>query len=228
MLNVLSIATATTVFQCIGNLCRELQGCEVDGQCDAGEYCANPPGICLPRPDCFDDADCGDGERCDQGSCVPQVCRDDDDCGGEFSCVAGRCLPPFFCEDAGDCPIPNLQCINNVCTAPNGYDDEECGLGLSCIAGVCAPVPPPECRSDDDCGQFEQCEFGFCIPRQGCRDDNECPAGQICEGRECVPDPSICRSDDDLDRVRHVTQVNVKLRSRSAGATMTVRRERFV
>ena len=44
-------------------------------------YATESPGICLPRPDCFDDDDCENGERCDQGV-VPTTCRSDDECDG--------------------------------------------------------------------------------------------------------------------------------------------------
>ena len=49
-------------------------------------------GECLPRPDCFDDGDCEEGERCDLDTCVPVVCQSDEDM-VRLTCVAGRLWP---------------------------------------------------------------------------------------------------------------------------------------
>ena len=103
------------------------------------------------RPNCSDDEDCGDGERCyygemfgecnssgvfcsdDSGECT---CGQDDDCGGRY-CVPEEDYPPAN-------PLPGSASRIDIGCAPNDGPAIEISLGLddgSCMMPV--PTSPP-------------------------------------------------------------------------------------
>ena len=50
-------------------------------------------------------------------------------------------------------------------------------------------APPPECTSDDNCGDGRVCYDDQCVDGTRC-EDGECPSGRICVGGLCIADPN--------------------------------------
>jgi parallel beta-helix repeat protein len=77
--------------------------------------------------------------------------------------------------------------------------------------GIC-----PECATDDDCADSEQCTGFLCVPidcpdgrvvnhaceRFECTKDADCQAGQVCEDHHCIV-PYECRSDADCAATKY-------------------------
>lgn len=70
---------------------------------------------------------------------------------------------------------------------PNCKTDKDCKDGQHCFNKHCS-----ECSEDAHCEDFETCNGGSCILKDGmCRTNDDCTAGQICENNECT----ACESD---------------------------------
>ena len=220
--------------------------CGEGAHCEAIEYCWDEPVDCtaedgtdctMPYPcevelicvpdeppfggDCLDDADCGQGERCELiDSCVdPGPCQPDENgncidigapCILEGVCVPVEPPPPSECRDDADCGADSHcelydVCLPNDCNDPTGQD---CLDPTPCLVeGVCVPnEPPSECFDDADCGQGERCELiDSCVEPGPCQPDEngncmDIGAPCILEG-VCVPveppPPAECRDDAD-------------------------------
>lgn len=81
---------------CQANECVKRPGCcKSNLDCPSGKCWKDPnnpsaPGVC--GGECKDNSHCPDGQRCTNGSCVPDVeCTDDSFCPSGQSCVDGRC-----------------------------------------------------------------------------------------------------------------------------------------
>jgi peptidoglycan-associated lipoprotein len=111
---------------------------------------------CKPEyPACDTDKDCKDKEFCVARKC--QQCRDNADCGEGKQCAAGKCSAIVgWCKDKSQCAA-GQECIANMCRACQ--DDGECPSGLICLAGSCQN---PQCKTDDDCAQDQECQKGRC------------------------------------------------------------------
>lgn len=112
---------------------------------------------CKPDyPSCETDKDCKEKEFCVNRKC--QQCRDNNDCREGFACNQGACSAiAGYCKDKSQCPA-GQECIANRCRPC--ADDSECPSGLICMAGACSQ---PQCKSDDDCAQDQDCRNGRCV-----------------------------------------------------------------
>ena len=93
-------------------------------------------GICAETGDGWAVESCPDGESCQDGTCVTQMCEP-----GELLCATDRVL---VCEDDGQtwtetqCPDDTI-CFLGECI--ECLTEEQCGAGEICVAGTCEPVP---------------------------------------------------------------------------------------
>jgi len=70
---------------------------------------------------------------------------------------------------------------------PNCHGDKDCKDGQHCFQQTCS-----QCSEDSHCKDFETCNGGSCILRDGmCNTTDDCTAGQICEDNKCT----ACESD---------------------------------
>lgn len=169
--------------ECIDNLC--VSRCESDEFCDTDGQCV----------ECDDSNPCPDGKECVGGKCICPEGTFDDGRGGCIPCDPANvpncyiCTPdglkPVECPDGevcnpdtGDC----VECLGSGDCDPNEMcQDGDCickpGFVRNPVTGECEPEP--ECDSDVDCPDCEECnQFGTCVPIV-------CPEGQVCEGGEC-------------------------------------------
>jgi len=125
-------------------------------RCECGNPAYNPTAPICSDPMCDDVCTkvCADNNRCVEDT----SCETDVECGFGNTCTAdGRCVE---CETNEDCDEDN---------------DEACNA-----LGVCERP----CEFDQECGRFEACEAGECVPK-GCQND-----------KECVLDPALVTSQD--------------------------------
>lgn len=70
---------------------------------------------------------------------------------------------------------------------PNCASDKDCKEGQHCFNKHCS-----QCSEDEHCEDFESCNAGSCILKDGmCRTNDDCTAGQICKNNTCT----ACESD---------------------------------
>lgn len=151
---------------------RCLQSCTTDRCCPSGTLCNALAGtnktesVCLPEknfcPDvtCTDTKDCGPGEKCDSGTCKPD-------------------LPKATAEVCQPC-TSYKECGTGVCYGPkgNGRCTQPCGTGGFCPEGFTCkalyPGTPNQCVPKDN-----TCKIS-------CTKDDECPAGFGCLNKYCT------------------------------------------
>lgn len=64
---------------------------------------------------------------------------------------------------------------------PNCNTDDHCSeKGELCVEGTCQ-----QCRTDDNCGDGQQCVGGRCEVKPECSDEADCPDNQICRSGKC-------------------------------------------
>ena len=152
---------------CTDGLCLA-PDCINNNQCEDSERCLN--GRCVQREDfCQFDVDCGDsGDICEDLRCVSAngACADRQDCNGAF-CIDGNCVEEFSCN------------FNRTCRQIAGF--------LRCIDGICQ-TREIQCEFNADCIDGNSCVFGICLPTETneCVFDSACDDGLICEDRRCV------------------------------------------
>lgn len=178
-------------------LCTENRNCDKDFACFDG-FC---------RPQCLNDQDCLNNERCD-GACKP-ICRLDDDCQSGEICRGSICVSG--CRHDLDCPS-NLMCDRNsqqcsdLCKNPS-----TCGTNTICSISdhkvQCSCMEPlvgdPKvgcknalitCKTTEECGKGKTCYGNQC--RTGCRSNSNCLSDEKCVKGTCR---SICSSDNQCD-----------------------------
>lgn len=128
---------------------------------------------CKPDyPACDKDTDCKPKEFCVARKC--QQCRDTRDCQAGFQCSAGKCTAiSGYCTDKSQCPA-GQECIANRCRPCEG--DAECPAGLKCMQGSCRK---PQCTSDNDCAQNQECQNGMCVAATKSTAGPPCPLGAV-------------------------------------------------
>ncbi len=184
-------------------------GCQMDGDCPAGEICAPPfvlssdqghIGLCEPAPPRCTPASCS-GELCDSdGGCEVGV-----QCASDYDCTVdrGAGAAPLCEVDAGAC----VQCATNADCLREGFTargqsfcnasscseecntDQDCAgnpLGSGCLTSIynykfCG------CGTDQDCvgsRQGAHCDMNSSDAYYGsclCLLASECPAGTACQ-----------------------------------------------
>ena len=107
------------------------------------------------EPICTDDSDCPSGQEC---VWIDSVTSDCVNVGGGDS-DAGPSDPPA--ADADEAIDESLQCVN----------DSECGGCGSCAQGTCNYAPHcPDCLSDSDCAEGQECHWIYNETDAYCRD----------------------------------------------------------
>lgn len=187
---------------CASGVCAEsacTEGCahecaENEALCDAGarRSCVVGADGCRFLSDLVP---CGDGERCDDGGCVPDDRPCQDACPG---------------DQRSECTVDGVRscgqhdedgCLEWSVTSP-------CRRGTACSEGVCMPLCEDACADGDrscsgnavaTCGDFDGdgCrEFG---PTTPCADSERCDDGR------CVPREQACEAqcDQDGDTICH-------------------------
>ena len=201
------LLTANPVFAQATNpekLCEDTGGTWSEGTC-GDSYCGQPP-LCLAIiPGC----DCGEGMNFGKDGCFEDpmcegisICESDSDCEECESCIVGTCFPSTepeclgqenksVCEDTGGkwepyacgdytCGIPNpCEAIIPGC---NCGDKGSFAPGIGCVEDPSCGGVPPECISDEDCGECGVCGDGTCyyLGLAECSDDSDCEAGFVC------------------------------------------------
>lgn len=142
-----------------------------------------------------------------EGYCS-KPCDAVDECPEDGVCVsltAGGAICLRACEAAtpGSCGRETAQCADigvDVCL-PDCTSSEGCGARVcDPEVGLCVDALPPECSSDAECDEGEQCDVasGECVTASpACATDAECATGQLCDtilGRCFVPEPEPCVS----------------------------------
>jgi hypothetical protein len=178
---------------CLDGRCLDI--CEVqDIQCGADEDCRN--GICVPA-DCFTPGhECPDGQACELGECVDDLCWGVD-CGVWEYCKEGECLA-IGCIDCGPDQICDAGvCVDSPCAGILCQPGQVCVDGM-CAADPCQGISCPigtvcengECLGDAclniDCPEETECQDGACVPVEdtppedgGTDTDGGTPDGQI-------------------------------------------------
>ena len=132
--------------------------CREDAQCRSGQ-CAIAEGRELGRceggaGECTADAECGEGEICDDGTCVGGGgggCESHFDCPIGERCTDGRCAEDTRCFSDQDCgqrqACQQMECVDVQCTRDEHCGENAyCGDNYSCVAGQ---------RQDDHGNTFE-------------------------------------------------------------------------
>lgn len=158
-----------------GDECRLNQDCPLGWFCVQG-YCEDPSTI----TPCTEDADCGQGERCDP---LNLVCVEDLGCNRDEDCAAGEV-----------CDLATNRCTR-ACTPET--QESVCGYGLVCDEnGRCV-----ECYRDDQCGVGLDCntQTNRCEGSNSCMTNRDCLPGQVCnpQTRQCTEPPPSCLSNAD-------------------------------
>ncbi len=150
----------------------------------ADDCCSNPPctnfactnDMCTSTTTCTADYNCMyPTSHCNNGTCVR--CVQDSDCGPNQTCTNNQCASSCTSDD--QCPIfyacQSSACVNVGCTS-----DRECVLYKDSEFAFCdkSKAPPTcsvKCDNDSQCGKYELCVSGGCVPA-GCETDDECKA----------------------------------------------------
>lgn len=174
----------------LASLCRSRGGRALTQICWIGLACAgcgddHPAGTEPQSVECGNDEACGEGQLCDDGTCIPTICSP-----GTSSCATGaRAI--IHCDDgleASLIPCPGAE----RCSMIEGH--------AACLATTCLPEAwscsgdvAERCGSDGnsvaetiDCAlDFGTCRDGRCV-----RDD--CPDRDDCQPRACSPGERAC------------------------------------
>jgi hypothetical protein len=161
--------------------------CERGGECPPCD-CGPAAFQCLPRANCFSDADCAPQDYCDftyddcpgcgrpaLGVCVGRgnLCQGMD----EYLCLSTRGCVPIYGDACPACPVDSAG------------NRGECPPCLPGFLG-CAPIPVEFCSRDLDCGPGSRCNL--------CPPDPSCPSCDVCGPPTCEPAlPERCMTDAD-------------------------------
>jgi hypothetical protein len=189
---------------CVGGTCGPVnlgispgsKQCSVVECTTADDCCTNPPctnfacnsGKCSSTASCTADFDCNfPTPHCSNGTCVK--CAQDSDCGLNQTCSNNECSAKCTSDD--ECPI-FYGCQNNACVKTGCASDRECILYdnsefASCDKSKQPPACTVKCENDSECGKYELCVSGSCVPA-GCDTDDECKAilGPLPPGEHAV------------------------------------------
>jgi len=197
--------------------CQKRMSCDNNLDCPEDTFCNTTTGNCAEIGVCTEDVHCASGQICKNFRCI-SGCWTEGDCllrdvcitdGKEFgSCRSGLCVDKSYCDYGQLCNPETLTCYDDTrgpycepCKPTTVGDPFSCGPGPNfCVMTNNDPSLEPFCGVD--CGQNQDCPFGYSCnliliaPEQSCRSDQECESGQchINEGDQvgfC-----LCISDD--------------------------------
>lgn len=197
---------------CASGECVVLEDCA--GACTPGDaVCTSEAGLerceaAAPCPRTVATA-CAEGERCDDGQCVPADAPCVDACAeGEQVCSGGAGFTTCGQFDADPCRdrSPEVPCAAEQVCAGAGQCVEACAERCVVETGRCGGNGPELCEATPDgcgawnaraaCGAGTRCEEGACVPVDApCRD--ACVVGE----RRCADarTPERCGEADDGD-----------------------------
>jgi len=193
-------ATGDIVEGGIDNVVIQSSGCEIDADCDDGQFC-NGAETCAAGVCQAGSAPCeGSGLLCDEAgdACVECLLDSDCDdglfCNGAETCFGGSCQagPAVDCNDSIDCTLD--ACNEGTDACDNVPDDNFCDNGVFCDgAETCDAGSGCQPGSDPCAGQF--CDEGSDTCYE-CEVDADCDDGQFCNGAEtCFS--GVCQAGDD-------------------------------
>jgi hypothetical protein len=163
---------------CKDGLCRGLEACESDADCQAPRVCGFVDGAeqmglrCVEPGAGADGTGCVNHSECASGFCADAVCT-------------RRCDVTSDCEAGDECQATHVgPVVVGACkTASCGCaTDQVCNL-----MGECGPGPL--CNSDDDCDAGHACAYYLCRPT--CQQTDQCQAGEDCTGIS-PQQPHVC------------------------------------
>ncbi|MCB9639983.1 MAG: hypothetical protein H6727_13900 [Myxococcales bacterium] len=194
--------------------------CELDAQCQDGEYCDSNTGLCRTR--CKSRENCPAGWVCAAQRCA--YCKTDEECAQGEICLAldptqgeastRLCTTGCRTSDKCDKDVPFCDLKSQKCVAC--LEDKDCSDGLLCKQGSCTPCQHGDCpqnafcvgakqrcitngcNNDDDC--MGRPNLPFCDPVTStcvaCVDSQQCqndPQRTLCKDNKC----SLCERDTD-------------------------------
>jgi hypothetical protein len=131
---------------------------------------------------CELDGDCPAGEGCLDGQCEAVDCRTDGDCVGGQVCLDHTCEDQGTCTRDGQCPQGSI-CADQTCQ-PGCRADVDCPDESVCSPDLGAHGRCVDCRDDGDCEVWERCVDDSC--QAECTGDPDCPAGYTCIAQQCI------------------------------------------
>ena len=173
-------------YECSGDEdCFDSNDCTTDW-CDKNGFCHN---------DCLDGDKCDDGDpatildQClfgDTGECLctgtPAECQSDKDCDDGNACSLDACIDGACFNDCLD----GLKCDDGN---PFTFEDSCLSFGF---AGQCLCVGSPECNSDDDCFDGNDCTTDSCDKNGTCH--NDCLQGEKCDDGNPMTVKDLCKN----------------------------------
>jgi MYXO-CTERM domain-containing protein len=166
-------------------------GSDADCKGHAGAICDLGSGTCVQG--CHVDADCGASQWCDGVGGAAGVCHDKLDNGTHLPKA-----PPNVstCSDAvgarvcksGACDTKDDTCGLLPGDGPCDTDSQCRSSTCDVATHKCAPQLPTGCTSDAQCGANDYCKAGACTPKQPvgalCDAPNQCQSN-MCESNKC-------------------------------------------
>jgi len=172
-------------------VCDKFQGicveCVEDADCGEGKKC-NAQSQCFDVTPCGSDKDCKDvGGVCDKAEGICVDCLADTDCGEEQVCVASTCLDVI-------CAPGDLLCVGHSVSECDGTGTQyvwskDCLDSEYCTGGQCVPLA---CEPDST---FCQGKVAIACNSDGTgfASTSDCGAsGLACQDGECVPCAADC------------------------------------
>lgn len=167
------------------------------------------------QPECFEDDECNEDEKCIVGRCVVPYseCDTTDECDSGEVCIDSYCVGVGnICVNNSDC-VSGSVCLNERCTLIGGgcVDDNECDEGEECFEATCTPVEAIDCedagyscRSRTDCSDDggSILDYDCNIPNKCCtiaEKEKTCSEldGEICNSNQnCVGGTKITSASD--------------------------------
>lgn len=172
--------------------------CDTEDDCAAGQRCegnvctgggGNPttPGPTTTDEGACADVVCGDGERCQDGVCVPEPSEGVagcENCTAGQVCINDTCYPEGYTECGSTACAPGQTCDNGVCTS--GPSNGNLCSGVTCPTGqVCNPatgqcivntceLQPSDCPDNRPFVDIVGC---VCV---GCTSSADCESDEVC------------------------------------------------
>ena len=166
--------------------------CDNDGQCPAGQMCAESIDRCIDALElgsvCVQDRQCATGycaletsQTCEEKLVVGAPCTHD-----------GSCLGDAWCDDSAPdfhrCLAATILSLDQPCDEGAGI----CDGHLVCHQGICVARSDMggSCEHDGYCPATGYCDASVCVPRVAiggsCTGDGQCVDIGWCDGGSCV------------------------------------------
>lgn len=166
---------------CVAETCRP--SCASDDECSAPTgVCDETVGACVV---CVEDGDCGENAACVSYACVA-TCETDDDCGDGETCDEGTCVEsvePVCAANATACEGGNVVRCNEDGT---DWTTETCDEGTECLVeGGVASCQSTTCEPSS-VGCFDAQTAWACAEDGSGRVPTVCDFGTVCDAGACI------------------------------------------